>query len=171
MNTLQHHKHHGHHSEEMHHTAEDLHHPSHTEKDSVFKIAMQATLHCLLGCGIGEIVGIILAASLGLGMWESMIVGILLGFVFGFTLGMIPLVKAGFSFIESFKTILVSEGLSILVMEGAEAITQVYIPGVMEAGLSESIFWYGMGISLFAGFIAALPVNLLLISRGIRHHH
>lgn len=141
------------------------------KKKSNWQLAIQATLHCLLGCGIGEIVGVILGVVLGLGMWETMILGMSLGFVFGFSLGIIPLIRNGFGFNEAFKMILVSEGLSVLVMESAEVITQIYIPGVMEASITQGLFWFGMGISLLAGFMAALPVNVILIRRGIRHHH
>ena len=56
-------------------------------------------------------------------------------------------------------------------METAEAVVQIYTPGVMMAGLADSIFWFGMVLSLAAGFVAALPVNVWLIGRGIRHVH
>ena len=56
-------------------------------------------------------------------------------------------------------------------METAEVLVQVYTPGVMEAGLNQPIFWYGMLFALIAGFAAALPVNVVLIGRGIRHQH
>ncbi|MBL8022579.1 MAG: DUF4396 domain-containing protein [Leptospirales bacterium] len=130
-----------------------------------------ATLHCLLGCGIGEIVGVIVGTALGLGMWETMALAIALGFVFGFALGVIPLVRAGYGMRRAFQVILVSEGLSILVMEAAEALTQIFVPGVMQAGLADGLFWAGMLLALIAGFVAAFPVNLILIGRGIRHAH
>lgn len=55
------------------------------EKVSDFKLAVSATLHCLVGCGIGEVLGMILGAYFGWGMIDTMIVAITLGFVFGFT--------------------------------------------------------------------------------------
>lgn len=139
--------------------------------ESIFLLAVQATLHCLLGCGLGEIAGIILGTYAGLNMMQTMTLGISLGFIFGFSLGIIPLIRSGFGWKESFKMILVSEGLSILVMESAEAGVQIIFPSIMNAGLGEPIFWYGMLISLSAGFAAALPVNMLMIRKGIRHHH
>ncbi len=142
-----------------------------TSPASNLRLAVTATLHCLLGCGLGEIAGFILGTALGLGMWESMALAMSMGFVFGFALGIIPLLRAGFGFSAAFRMILISEGLSIAVMESAEALVQVYTPGVMEAGLGDAIFWYGMGFALVAGFVAALPINWLLIRRGIRHQH
>ncbi|GEO08676.1 hypothetical protein SAE01_11720 [Segetibacter aerophilus] len=135
------------------------------------KLAISATLHCLLGCGIGEVVGIAIATYFGLSMINSMILAIVLGFVFGFGLGIIPLIRKGISFSESIKIVLVAEGLSIAIMEAFEVLTQVFIPGVMEAQLSDGIFWLGMIAGLIIGFIAALPVNYFMIKRGVRHQH
>ncbi len=69
------------------------------------------------------------------------------------------------------KQVLVAEGLSILVMETAEVLVEVYTPGVMQAGLSSPVFWLGMLLALAAGFAAAYPVNYVLVGRGIRHEH
>jgi len=63
------------------------------------------------------------------------------------------------------------EGLSILVMETAEVLVEVYTPGVMSAGLTSGLFWGGMLLAMTAGFIAAFPVNYILVGRGIRHVH
>jgi hypothetical protein len=135
------------------------------------KLAVSATLHCLVGCGIGEVIGMVVATYLGMSMVSSMILAILLGFVFGFALGIIPLLRKGFSFSRSLKIVLVAEGLSIAVMEAFEVLTQVFIPGVMEATLTDGIFWLGMAAALVVGFMAALPVNYFMIKRGVRHQH
>lgn len=100
-----------------------------------------------------------------------MILAIVFGFIGGFGLGVIPLRRAGYSWKGAFKQVLVAEGLSIAVMETFEVIVQVYTPGVMEAGLGDSIFWIGMVLGLIAGFIAAFPVNYIFVKRGIRHQH
>jgi hypothetical protein len=61
--------------------------------------------------------------------------------------------------------------ISIIVIEMAEVMVQVYTPGVMDAGLSDTIFWIGMLLALTAGSLAAFPVNIVLVKRGVRHHH
>lgn len=150
------------------------HHHQHSTQikpENRFNLAISATLHCLLGCGIGEVVGMIIANILGLDMLSSMILAVLLGFVAGFVLGIYPLLQAGFRFKQAFRMVFVAEGLSIAVMETFEVLTQIYVPGVMEAGLNSFIFWFGMVLSLAVGFIAALPVNYYLIGLGIKHHH
>jgi len=142
-----------------------------TKVESIFKLTFSATLHCLLGCGIGEVGGMIIATWLGMSMINSMILAVILGFVAGLALGIVPLLRNGFSFVHALKTVIIAEGLSIAVMEAFEVGTQVLIPGVMEAGLTDAIFWIGMIAGLAVGFIAAFPVNYVMIKRGVRHQH
>jgi hypothetical protein len=104
-------------------------------------------------------------------MMNTMILGILLGFVMGFALGAYPLLKAGFAVGRALRQVLIAEGLSIAVMEAFEVLVQIYLPGVMEAGLGDAIYWYGMAAALAVGFVAAYPVNWYLIGQGIRHQH
>jgi len=154
--------------EHNHHVHEDHKHPTTGEK---IKLATSATAHCLLGCGIGEIVGVILGTALGLSTVLTIVLAVILGFVFGFALGLIPLLKARFQVKDAVRQVLIAEGLSIAVMETAEVLVEVYTPGVMEAGLSSGLFWFGMLLALIAGFIAAFPVNYVLVGKGIRHVH
>lgn len=142
-----------------------------TPGENYFNLALSATLHCLLGCGLGEVLGMAIATYWNMSMTASAILAIVLGFVFGFLLGILPLRKKGFTFRRAFKIVLVAEGLSILVMEAFELATQLVIPGVMMAGLSDAIFWIGMIASLAVGFLAALPVNYYMIKKGVRHQH
>jgi len=128
-------------------------------------------VHCLLGCGLGEVVGIILGTALGWSNVATLVLAVFLGFVFGLVLGLVPLLRAGFSWNRAAKQVLVAEGLSIAVMESVEVLVEVYTPGVMEAGLGAPLFWFGMMLALTAGFVAAFPVNFILIGRGVRHHH
>ena len=141
------------------------------KQQSKFRLAVSATFHCLIGCGIGEVGGIIIGTAFGFDMMSTMIIAIILGFIGGLSLGILPLLRASFTFKNALKTVIIAEGLSIVVMEAFEVLTQVVIPGVMEAGLSESIFWYGIIASLAVGFIAALPVNHVMIKKGVRHQH
>lgn len=146
-----------------------LHETGHQHES--FKLALSATLHCLLGCGLGEVGGMVIGAWLNLPNHSTMILAIVLGFAGGFALGIIPLKRAGYSWRAAFKQVLIAEGLSIAVMETSEVLVQVYTPGVMEAGLTDGIFWLGMLLGLAAGFIVAFPVNYIFVKRGIRHMH
>ncbi len=135
------------------------------------KLAASATFHCLLGCGLGEIVGVIIGTALAFSNVQTIVLAVSLGFVFGFGLGLIPLLKARFRLKDAIRQVLIAEGLSIVVMETAEVLIEVYTPGVMAAGLASWLFWGGMLLALAVGFIAAFPVNYILVGRGIRHVH
>ncbi len=141
------------------------------EKASQLRLAHSATLHCLLGCGIGEVIGIIIGTALGLSNLNTLVLAVALGFVVGFIFGLWPLMRAGFNFSRALRQVLIAETLSIVVMETTEVLVQVYTPGVMDAGLSSWIFWLGMGFALAAGYVAAFPVNYILIGKGVRHIH
>ena len=164
-----HHHHNHHHQEHEHHHHEIQKQPAPAISD--FRLAVSATLHCLLGCGIGEILGMIISTAIGLSNLHSILLAVVLGFVAGLFLGILPLRRHGFTFNNALKTVLITEGLSITVMEAFEVFAEVSIPGVMNAHLHEGIFWIGMFAALAAGFIAALPVNYLMVKRGIRHQH
>lgn len=165
------HHHHAAHIHPAHANEHPLSHHVTATTSSNFKLALSATLHCLVGCGIGEVVGMIISASMGLNNLHSIILSVILGFIAGLALGVYPLKKFGFSWNNALKTVIIGEGLSIAVMETFEVITEVTIPGVMNAHLTEGIFWIGMFAALIAGFIAALPVNYSMVKRGIRHIH
>lgn len=146
------------------------HHHS-EKKNSEFRLAVSATFHCLIGCGIGEVVGMIISSILLFDNFTSIAVSVFLGFIAGLGLGILPLRRNGFTTKQALKTVLIGEGISIAVMEAFEVLTQVMIPGVMESHLTDSLFWIGMFISLIVGFIAALPINYIMVKRGIRHIH
>jgi hypothetical protein len=138
---------------------------------SQLSLAHSATWHCLMGCGLGEVLGIIIGTALGFSNVNTIILALVLGFVFGFVFGMRPLLRAGFDFSRALRQVFVAESLSIVVMEATQVLVQVFTPGVMEAGLLSWIFWLGMGLALVAGYIAAFPVNYVLVGKGIRHVH
>lgn len=160
---------HTHHKEQ--HASQHVHTEACHSSESNFKLALSATLHCLIGCGLGEVLGMIIGTAFGMANVPNMILALSLGAVLGLLLGMRPLLKADYSFGAALKQTLVAEGLSIAVMEAAEAIAEWNIPGLMDAKLSHALFWYGMIAALAVGFIAALPVNYALVKRGVRHVH
>ncbi len=152
----------------------DHEHASHghlPDTASQLSLAHSATWHCLMGCGVGEVVGVIIGTALELPIVHTMVLAIVLGFVLGFIFGLRPLLRAGYDFRRALHQVFIAETLSIVVMETTEVLVQVYTPGVMEAGLLSWIFWLGMGLALVAGYMAAFPVNYVLVGKGIRHIH
>ena len=156
-----------HQAHETHET--HLAHPA--DEPSASRLAFSATLHCLLGCGTGEVLGMIIGTALHWSNIATIVLAVVLGAVLGFALGIIPLMRANFTFGRAFKQVLIAEGLSIAVMETVDVLVQVNTPGVMDAHLSHPIFWIGMALALVAGFVAAYPVNYVLIKKGVRHQH
>ena len=124
-----------------------------------------------MGCGLGEVLGVIIGTALELPIVHTMVLAIVLGFVFGFIFGLRPLLRAGYDFRRALRQVFIAETLSIVVMEATQVLVQVFTRGVMQGGLLSWIFWLGMGLALVAGYIAAFPVNYVLVGKGIRHVH
>ena len=136
-------------------------------------IAASATLHCLTGCAIGEIAGLLIGTAAGLSNAQTIVLAIGLAFVFGYGLSSLPLVGAGMGLGRALRLVLAADTISIIVMELVDNAVMAVIPGAMNAGLVDPIFWISMMISLAAAFVAAFPVNRALIDRGKGHalHH
>jgi hypothetical protein len=137
--------------------------------DDINKLAANATLHCLTGCAIGEIVGLIIGTWFGMENLPTIVLSIGLAFLFGYSLSILPLLKAGVSFTQAAKLILAADTLSIATMEVVDNGVMAGIPGAMNAGLVNPVFWIGMIISLAVAFLAAYPVNRYLLKRGKGH--
>ncbi|VEG58529.1 Uncharacterised protein [Mycolicibacterium aurum] len=132
-------------------------------------MAVSATLHCLTGCAIGEILGLITGTALGLDTVVTIALSIALAFLFGYTLSTLPLLKAGLALGSALSVVLAADTLSILTMEVVDNAVMAVLPGAMNAGLVNPMFWVGMMIALTAAFFAAYPVNRYLLQRGKGH--
>jgi len=132
-------------------------------------MAASATLHCLTGCAIGEVLGLIIGTGAGLSNSATVALSIALAFLFGYTLSTLPLIKTGMAVTAAIALVLVADTLSIATMEFVDNAVMAVIPGAMDAGLINPIFWIGMPISLTAAFLAAFPVNRYLLQRGKGH--
>jgi Domain of unknown function (DUF4396) len=141
----------------------------HHAMGSVTRMAMSATLHCLTGCAIGEIVGLILGTAAGLGSAVTIAISIALAFVFGYSLSTLPLLRSGLALRTALTVVLAADTLSILTMEVVDNAVMAAIPGAMDAGLVNVVFWVGMMVSLATAFVAAFPVNRVLLQRGKGH--
>ncbi len=132
-------------------------------------MAANATLHCLTGCAIGEIAGLMIGTAFGLSSAVTIALAVGLAFLFGYTLSTLPLIQAGLGFFAALSVVFAADTLSIAVMETVDNLVMAAIPGAMDAGLVNPIFWLGMMIALAAAFIAAFPVNRHLIDKGKGH--
>jgi len=150
-------------------THDDHHHHTQAGAPSLNQLALTATVHCLTGCAIGEVLGMMIATALDWGNAASIAVATVLAFGFGYGFTLVPLLHAGLPFAGAAALAFASDTVSIVVMEIADNLVMLLIPGAMEAGLLDPIFWISLLGSLIVAFVAALPVNRWLIARGRGH--
>jgi hypothetical protein len=131
--------------------------------------AVQATLHCLTGCAIGEILGMVIATAAGWSNAPSIAISIVLAFFFGYLLTIRGVLKAGVGPRRALSLAFASDTLSITTMEIVDNGFIVLVPGAMDAGLGNALFWWSLGVSLAIAFVVAVPVNRWLIARGRGH--
>jgi hypothetical protein len=142
---------------------------THNETPDTTRLAFQATVHCLTGCGIGEVLGLGGATLLGLGNTASIVLGIVLAYVFGYGLTFVPLLRAGMPLLRATGITFAAETLSITTMEIVDNLVVLAVPGAIDAGLGDFLFWGSLALSLAIAFVAAFPVNRWLIMRGLGH--
>ena len=62
-----------------------------------------------------------------------------------------------------------ADTVSITVMEIVDNAVLLLVPGAMEAGLGDALFWGSLAFALAVAFVAAFPVNRAMIARGRGH--
>ena len=149
--------------------SEHSHHEMPTSGPELSSVALSATLHCLTGCAIGEIAGMIIATAAGMSNLWSVVVSVALAFVFGYGLTSMPLLRAGLALAAVVPIALASDTFSIALMELVDNAIIVVIPGALDAGLGDVLFWGSLAFSLAVAGAAAFPLNRWLISRGKGH--
>jgi hypothetical protein len=125
------------------------------------------TSHCYSGCGVGEVIGItatviILSAST---LWV-VVATFALAYFFGFLFTIGPLMQDGAGFREAVEDALISETPSITIMEVVAIGTDLLLAG--DAGWADPLFWTVLLFSLTIGFVAAYPVNVVLMALGVK---
>jgi hypothetical protein len=147
----------------------DAHAHTHGQAESVERMALSATLHCLTGCAIGEVAGVIIGTALGWSNEATIVLAIVLAFVFGYSLTSLPLLRGGLALAAVIPIAFASDTLSIAVMELVDNAIILVIPGAMDAGLDDILFWGSLSFALFVAGFFAYPVNRALLQRGKGH--
>jgi hypothetical protein len=132
-------------------------------------MALSATLHCLTGCAIGEVAGIVIGTALGWSNGATIALAIVLAFLFGYSLTSLPLLRGGLALAAVVPIALASDTLSIAVMEVVDNAIVLAIPGAMEAGVGDVLFWGSLSFALVVAGLFAFPVNRSLLLRGKGH--
>jgi hypothetical protein len=146
-------------------------------RDSSWRTATSATLHCLTGCAIGEVLGMIIATAAGWSTVPSIAISVALAFLFGYALTGLSLLRAGLALATVIPLALAADTLSIATMEVVDNLFLVVVPGAIDAELRDPLFWWSLAVALAIAFVITVPVNRALIRRGKghavvhEHHH
>ena len=136
---------------------------------SLNALALSATTHCLTGCAIGEILGMVIGSAAGWSNAATVVLSVGLAFVFGYSLTSLPLLRSGLRLGAVVPLALASDTLSIAIMEVVDNAIMLVIPGAIEAGAADPLFWGSLALSLALAGVAAFPANRWLIARGRGH--
>jgi hypothetical protein len=147
----------------------DRRHPKQPSGGALNAVAISATLHCLTGCAIGEVAGVAIGTAIGLSNLDTILLAVGLAFLFGYGLTSLPLLRAGLVVSAVVPIALASDTLSIATMEVVDNAIILAVPGAMEAGLSDLLFWGSLAFALVIAGACAVPVNRWLIARGRGH--
>ena len=133
------------------------------------RTAVSATVHCLTGCAIGEVLGMVIGTALGWGDWSTIGLAVVLAFFFGYALTVGPVLRSGLPLRRAIKVALAADTVSIAVMEVVDNAVMLGVPGAMEAGLTNWLFWGSLAAALLVAFVVTVPVNRAMIGRGLGH--
>ena len=111
----------------------------------------------------------VLATAFGWSDVPSIAVATALAFFFGYSFTLLPVLRGGVPARRAVALAFASDTASIAVMEIVDNGFILLVPGAIEAGLSDPLFWWSLGVGLTLAFFFAYPLNRWLIARGKGH--
>ena len=142
--------------------------PAH-DRPGLTRLAVAATLHCLTGCAIGEVLGMAIATALDLGDALSIALAVALAFAFGYALTVRSVLRAGVPLRRALRLAVAADTISIAVMELVGNAFVLLVPGALDAGLGDALFWWSIAAGFAIAFVVTVPINRALIVRGRGH--
>jgi FtsP/CotA-like multicopper oxidase with cupredoxin domain len=140
----------------------------------LWKQGVGSTVHCVAGDATGIIVAAAVTAALGLPMWFDFIVEYAAGFAFGLLIFQSLFMKdmLGGSYLGAVRSTFIPEGLSMNMMAAGMFPTMALLMmgrdmRAMEP--TEPLFWAVMSVGVIVGFFTALPVNVWMVARNMKH--
>src|SRR5215218_8341930 len=99
-----------------------------------------------------------------------------IAFAFGYALMLAPLLRAGLGLGTALGLALAADTASIAIMEIVDNAVTLAVPGAMDAGLADPLFWGSLALALAVAALAAFPVNRWLVASGrgyavVHSHH
>ena len=140
----------------------------------LWKQGVGSTVHCVAGDATGIILAAVVTALVGLPMWADLIVEYTAGFLFGLLIFQALFMRKtmGGSYVENVRRSFLPELISMNCMMAGMA--PVMINLMMGRDMramwpGEPLFWMVMSLGIIAGFAIAYPVNVWMVSRGMKH--
>ena len=90
----------------------------------------------------------VVGTALGFSDWGTVALAVALAFLFGYALTSLPLLRAGLALGAVIPIALASDTISIGIMEVVDNAIMLAIPGAMEAGLTNTLFWGSLSVAL-----------------------
>ena len=139
----------------------------------LWKQALGSTIHCLAGDATGIILAAAITTALGFPMWLELISEYVLGFSFGllFFQALFMRDMLGGSYPRAVARSFMPEWLSMNgVMAGMIPVMVVLAGRDMQAMEATSLrFWGIMSLATLVGGVIAYPVNVWLVTKGLKH--
>lgn len=136
-------------------------------RDDRWRRGFRSVAHCYAGCGAGEILGVTVSVGLlAAGQWVVAAITFTCAYLFGLALTVGPLREEGVPWGTAIRDGVVSESASIVVMEAVAIGVDLWLAG--GAAFGTPLFWGSLVVSLSMGLLAAYPVNVWLITRGVK---
>jgi uncharacterized protein DUF4396 len=115
------------------------------------------------------VLGVVVGTALDWSNFPTIALAIVLAFFFGYSFTAVPLLRSGLALAAVLPIALAADTFSITVMEIVDNAIILVVPGAMEAGLGDGLFWGSLAFALAVAWVAAFPVNRWLISKGRGH--
>ena len=79
------------------------------------------------------------------------------------------MLRAGVGLRQAFSVALAADTVSIAVMELLDNAVVVAVPGAMDSGVTNELFWGSLALSFVVAFLLTTPVNRWMIGWGKGH--
>ncbi|WP_454734104.1 DUF4396 domain-containing protein [Cupriavidus basilensis] len=140
----------------------------------LWKQGVGSTVHCVAGDATGILVAAVITAMVGFPMWIDLIVEYTAGFLLGLLIFQALFMRKtmGGSYTENVRRSFLPELISMNCMMAGMAPVMVYLMmgrDMRAMWPGEPMFWMVMSLGIVAGFVIAYPVNVWMVSRGMKH--
>jgi len=140
----------------------------------LWKQGVGSTIHCVAGDATGIILAAVVTATLGLPMWLDLIVEYAAGFTLGLFIFQSLFMRnmMGGTYWTNVRKSFMPEFISMnAMMAGMAPVMSLLMMGrdMRAMDPTELLFWGVMSLGVIAGFVVAYPVNVWMVSRGMKH--